>query len=399
MRRLEHDGQKLGYRIKLRPGVPDPGATFTIELEIAELLAQPHPTYGKRRPIDDASVRAVLVAPPSKQKRGKAKAGWAASHKVIKLADAGSYAVTFTPPEAGIYGLYLLGDAGDVGAIEQSFPIAVGVWPVPKDPQFAALPSPEPEAKTGDVDHGRALCAARCRRDLPAASPKGEVPSFLASEFAAAKGDAALLAAVLKDAGGLSPVEKANLVYFLRTLQLDVREFFPDAAVVLPHKFTINEYGRDRLKQCGIQLDDATTSAVVFTVFRGKDAGSPQLIDYEDRVARDRLNTNDKLGYLMFLSLPGEKKVAELGVALGREPTYPIIKLLARDSTGVRDAALNKQLAAFTGQGKFNDTKSLKKGPHSLASKLLPVYLRAAELATMYYGAERDFTAFDNEFK
>ena len=33
-----------------------------------------------------------------------------------------------------------------------------------------------------------------------------------------------------------------------------------------------------------------------------------------------------------------------------------------------------------------------------MEKKLLPVYMRAAELATMYYGAEREFTEFDSEF-
>ena len=52
-------------------------------------------------------------------------------------------------------------------------------------------------------------------------------------------------------------------------------------------------------------------------------------------------------------------------------------------------------LARLKGQGRFNDARSLRKGSSSMRKKMLPIYLRAAELATAYYSDERDFTAFD----
>ncbi|MCK5690074.1 hypothetical protein KAI87_12430, partial [Myxococcota bacterium] len=60
--------------------------------------------------------------------------------------------------------------------------------------------------------------------------------------------------------------------------------------------------------------------------------------------------------------------------------------------------SINKNLKRYVGQGRFNDKRSLKGGSSSLRKKLVPVFLRAAEFGTMYFSAEREFTAFDSEF-
>src|SRR5262249_11012316 len=111
MQKLEGQSQKLGYRVKVRPGVPDAGATVSLEIELAELLATAHPVYGKRRPLDDAQLRVILVAPTDPKAKKKTTA-WAEAHKAVKLPDAGTYGVSFTAPTAGIYGLYLRGTTG-----------------------------------------------------------------------------------------------------------------------------------------------------------------------------------------------------------------------------------------------------------------------------------------------
>jgi len=88
----------------------------------------------------------------------------------------------------------------------------------------------------------------------------------------------------------------------------------------------------------------------------------------------------------------------ELALALGKEPIYQILAIAARDGRGHTDGAFQKQLKTFVHQGQFNDAKSLKKGAPQLQPRLMPVYFKAAELATMYYADEREFTAFDDEF-
>jgi hypothetical protein len=394
LRKIERNDANVGYRVKIRPGVPKAGETVTIEIELAQLLTESDPTYGKRKPIDDADLRAILVGPSPK--KGKA-ATWSAAHRPVRLADSGTYGVTFTPASAGVYGLYLRGSAGDL-RLEFQANLPVATWPVAEDAPFAALPSPEPELADGNAAHGRAVCAERCKKDHPAALPKGDVPAYLASDVAESLSDNALLAQLLPDAN-LDPMERADLLFYLRSLHLAIRDLFPDAAVILAQPFTINEHGKQRLLEtANIKLDDTQARATVFTIYKGDKASEPKHVAYDDRVSRDRLQKSDKLGYVVFLSLPNEPKAYELALGLGLEPTYPIIKLVGRAQSGARDAAFNKQLAGLTGLGRFNDAKSLAKGPAGLRDKLLPVYLRAAELATMYYADEREFTAFDSEF-
>src|SRR5690606_1322571 len=80
LQKLEGENNSVGLRLTLRPGVASVNNTITVQIDVAELLKNPHPTYGVRRPITDADLRAILVAPtPSKAKKGKkAKAPGAA---------------------------------------------------------------------------------------------------------------------------------------------------------------------------------------------------------------------------------------------------------------------------------------------------------------------------------
>src|SRR5690606_14416756 len=109
-----------------------------------------------RRPITDADLRAILVAPtPSKAKKGKkAKApGAAVSHSAVKLSDPGTYAVSFTPAQKGVHHLVVRGSAKGVGEFEHGFALPVDVWPLPEDLQLPVPPtvSNEPELSWGDI--------------------------------------------------------------------------------------------------------------------------------------------------------------------------------------------------------------------------------------------------------
>ncbi|MBI3178365.1 MAG: hypothetical protein HYZ27_01815 [Deltaproteobacteria bacterium] len=381
---------RVDYELVVRPGVPEPGATAEVELVIEELLETPDPTFGSRRPLNEAEVHAVLVS------GGKKKL--ALGRRGVRLADAGTYGFTFTVSEPGFYGLHIGGNAGEAGQLAFSVVLPYGVWPVPEGTKPAPLPARLPDFEDGDRAHGRALCEQRCKKDLPGALPAGATPSFLASAFATAYDDDALLAAVLTPGGDLATLERNDLLYYLHGLHFSVRDLFPSARLVMAKSFEINEHGRKRLAEALNKSPEAmAATATVFVAFKGE-GDELTLVPYDDRVARDKLKPENKLGYLLFLDLPGEGKVAELAVAIAKEPSYAVVDVRARDSQGRLDAALNKELKTFIGQGRFNDPKSLRKGSARLHGKFLPVYLRAAEFATMYYGDEREFTQFDSEF-
>jgi hypothetical protein len=261
-----------------------------------------------------------------------------------------------------------------------------------------ALPARLPQATAGNLPHGKAICAERCRTDLDGAQPKGDAPAFLSSAFAASRSNADLLVQAMADGPQLSKMELNDLLYYLRSLHLRIDDLFPDAATYTSNEFTINEHGCKRLAESiGLRLEEGSATARVFVVYKGERPPSgPQLIPYNDRIGRAKLERSDKLGYVVFLDLPKDPRAQELAFALGREPVYEIVALRARDSQGREDAKLAKALDSFVGKGRFNDPKSLRHGAKSLQKRILPVYMKAAELATMYYADEREFTAFDD---
>jgi len=399
VRVVDSETDKVTYRLRVRPGVPKAGETGFFELSIAEKLEKPDATYGRRKPINDGELTAVLTAQVEAKKKKKA-VGWSEARSAFKLRDAGVYGFTFTPPTAGLYGLHISGSS-PAGNVEFSTVVAVEVWPIPEDAQTPPLPDKVPEATVGNRTNGRMLCEEKCEKNVAGALPAGGTPIFLPSGFAAGKSDAELLEAMFGNkVRSLSEMEKLDAVFFLRSLHTTMTEFFPETAVYTSSRFTINEHGIERLAETAkLKLSDEELSGTVFIVYKGDKNGKPALINYENRVARDRLKKDDKIGYVIFTTIPGDKRALELGIGLAREPTYHITKIIARSGDGKRDAALNKQLASFIGQGSFNDARSLRKGHKSLQGKLLPIYLRAAELATAYYTEEREFTAFDDEFK
>lgn len=387
---LRHDDDAVGYRVSVSPGVPKPGKSFEVELELSRSLATPDPRYGTEKPMNDAQVALVLLGP-----------GGPVSHRAVRLRDAGTFGATFTAAKPGPYSLYVVGaDPGGIGEFRHGWPITVGVWPPPKSQTLAALPKTLPSPEAGNLAHGRALCARHCRKGVEGALPTAKPPTYLSSAFAAAKNDRELLAAFLDEdrARQLSLLDQNDLLQYLRSLHLDLGTLFPDGKAFLAKRFTINDYGLERLKKtAGLELEGDAKSGVVFVAFGGEGNDPPRVIDYDDTIARDGLDRKAKLGYAVFFDRPRDARLREVAFVLGREPTYPIREIRVRNGKGQLDRKLNGQLAAFAGQGEFNDAKSLTRGPASLRKTLLPMYLVAAELATMYYGAEREFTAFDDE--
>lgn len=394
---LRKDADNVSYKLVVKPGVSLPDRTLTVTVELAEILKTPDPTFGSRRPVDGASVELIMVAPTAAKK--KAPPPWADARRAIKLGDVGTYGATFTPPVEGVYGLYVRSTDEKLGELTHGFQVPVGVWPIPEGTETPQLPAKLPEATSGNIKAGRVLCDDHCSRTLDWATPERTTPTFLMSGAAAALDDAGLLQKVTGDkAKRLSPVERADLLFYLRGLHVQLREFFPAAQLFMAKSFTINEHGLKRLKDsASLSLDTQQATGTVFVVYTGDDdTGSPRLVNYDDRVARDRLKRENKIGYLVFFETP-DAKMKEVGIALGKEPKYPILTVHVRSADGKRDAGVAKELKSFSGQGSFNDPKSLSKGSPELRKKLLPLYLRAAELATMYYLDEREFTAFDEE--
>ena len=386
--------ETLDYRVRINPGVAEVGKSTVIQVTLSQVLGKKDAALGNLKPINDAVLTGVLVSPGAK------KSHYVARH-AITLRDAGTYGMTFTSDTEGVHALYVTGTSAEAGSIEFNVPISFDVWPMAKDLELPKKPRRAPVATNGDIRHGESLCYNYCKKDLDFALPQADTPRFLQSNIAASKTQQELLQAVVGSSAmsRLSPMQKNDLSFYLRDLFMAVKGFFPEAGAVMPATLTINEYGLERLDESlGLKLPPREQTNTVFVVYRSKEnVDHPSLISFEDRVERGNLKRKDKLGYIIFMRDPKDARFYEVGVALGLEPSYPIVALKTRNEDGKIQPSLNKQLRSFRGQGRFNDPRSLRRGPRSLQSTLLPMYLTAAELATMYYANEREFSEFDAE--
>lgn len=398
--RIEDDSR--AFSVKIRPGVVQPGETVRVVIEVSDKLAQAHPVYGSRKPVETASVRAFLFNAPAVGSKPKTPTWptwptWIEGRLAVALPDAGSYGVSFTPSSTGAHTLLVQGTADGKG-FGFSVLVAVGQWPIALGTAVAAAPAKLPEPQSANLAAGKALCAQHCKQDIETAFPHGAPPAWLSAPTGLLTEDGALLELLAgASATSLDAIQQHELLAYLRTLHTNLRELFPQAAALLAQELTISEHGQKRLKEVGAAVDEKTARGTVLVPYAGP-PGPVRLISGGDLVGRDELDPKARLGFLLFFELDDDQEPVELTLALGREPTYPILAASARNRLGHDAAALNKDLKTFVGSGRFNDPKSLR-GSARLSNVLLPLYLRAAELATTYYAEERELTAFDGAFE
>jgi len=395
--RHEVETESVDFRVTVTPGVPAVGETVKIEISVSQILPETDAVYGNRKPLGDAKMTGILVSPP----RSKRNKGQAIARQGLALSDVGSYGMTFTSNIEGVHALYVQGQSPTTGKITFRIPVSFGVWPV-SETQTQNLPRKPrrvPTATSGDLVHGKTLCKTYCNTGLPFAYPTTSIPSSINSDTGIALGAGALVKKMLGDSiGDLGEIERNDLEIFLNSLFVPLRSFFPAVAQVMPASMKLNEYALQRLGESGIKLPEGKQEAVVFVVYRGNEKSTaPEIVAFEDRIARSELSRKNKIGYVVFFYNPKDPDAYEIGFGLGLEPIYTISNITVRKQNGKLNHKLNRALRAFKRSGRFNNARSLKGGTASLRRKFTPMYLKAAEFATMYFSDEREFSAFDAE--
>lgn len=390
--RHSHATETLAYEVRILPGVAAVGKTAAIQVSISEVLGKHNATFGTRKPINDARLTATLVSPgkrPTTQVR-----------TALTMRDSGTYGFTFTSDVEGIHALYIEGQSSTMGAIKYEAPVSFGTWPMPEEIVLPAKPRKSPKAQTADIRHGKDLCYQYCKKDLSFALPQSAMPTFVESQYAAGLSGKGLVSSIVGNGSSrLTELQHNDLVQYIDSLAMSIQSFFPDAGSVMPAEFTLNQYALERLEESTrMKLKSDAVTYKVFVVYRNKEnTGRPAVIAYDDRVERGSLDRSTKLGYVVYMSNNSDPNFYEVGVAVGLEPTYPIVSVRSRNNSGKLDSKLNRQLMSFKGQGSFNDPRSLRRGSKSLQKKILPMYLTVAEVATMFFAAEREFNEFDSE--
>lgn len=390
--RHSHATETMAYELRINPGVAEVGKSTSIQVSISEVLGKHDATFGNHKPITDARLTATLVAP--------GKRAVVQSRTALVMRDSGTYGFTFTSDVEGVHALYIEGKSATMGDVKYSVPVSFGTWPLPETLELPAKPRKQPKPEVADYRHGKELCYKYCQKDLGFALPQSDTPTYVDSAVAASLSSNQLLKAIAGSGSSrLGELERNDLVFYLDSLAMSIRSFFPSAGVVMPAKFTLNQYALERLEDSArVVLSGNDMTHKVFVIYRNKaNAGRPAVVEYDDRISRGSLLRDDKLGYVVFMSNKSDPNFFEVGVAVGLEPTYPIVSIRTRKSSGESDSRLNRQLMSFKGQGRFNDPRSLRRGSKGLQKTLLPMYLTVAEVATMFFAAEREFNEFNSE--
>ncbi len=176
-----------------------------------ELTTVPDPSFGKRRMlVAGASVRSRTLL----SSRGEVVDARVASQD----GDDGTFALHFTPWKDGIYSLHLVGESPAGIVVPHSVLVPVNVWPIPAGAKPAAPPKKLPYPSAGDVTHGKLVCARDCQG-----------VAEMSSEGSEALNDVALAERLAPSAKEVRLVDHDDLIAYLRSQFIRVRDFFPDA--------------------------------------------------------------------------------------------------------------------------------------------------------------------------
>lgn len=291
----------------------------------------------------------------------------------------------------------------------------------------AAFAAPKGRIQPGDVAHGEILFQQHCASchgadgtggGYLAQSLTSPAPTNLRRPgFLVARGDEQLYKAIME--GGkavnahftmpafsrnLGVLDGWDLVAWIRKGQLEVGDFFPDAARFASKDYTLDDSALKRLEDVVRNLTEEEKTVTIVTAFSGdqKPADGPQFVPQDPRLIADLL-PKQKLGYIAFVQVPfpGLKTPVELGISMARNGT--IQKILARtDGLSAKDRArVEKLISGYEGQGgkrggdrpKYLPLKPAKahgRDGAAVAKALTRAYYRGVEGAVMFDREERE---------
>lgn len=116
---------KFAFTLDFNPGIPDPNKLVEIGLLATEIPTTPHPMYGNRIPLKDASLTVEALNPA-----GESVGRFRAHDMPLQ---AGRYGLHITPTQEGIYELLIKGRTADGQELSARVKMPVKVWPLPKE--------------------------------------------------------------------------------------------------------------------------------------------------------------------------------------------------------------------------------------------------------------------------
>jgi len=251
----------------------------------------------------------------------------------------------------------------------------------------------------GDVEHGDALIK----------EAGGTVK--VSGAWLNASSDSVLVKQISQGKGGFPEVDSENpldhwdILAAYRARNTDLRDLAPSATHVYVTETVLDDNAQTRLKdQAKIPAAAITAERRVFVLYDlngdGKGVGGDyEFVGHKETRKRDQLKRDKKLGYVVFLPLPGFRGGSyELAVAFDKD-----IKITGAEIRGPKGESadeLNQAAQRFLGKGARGKYDPIKAGGAGkaigeLSGPLSDAFLIAAESAYMYEVEERDYFAFD----
>nr|PZM93336.1 MAG: hypothetical protein DIU72_03225 [Pseudomonadota bacterium] len=275
----------------------------------------------------------------------------------------------------------------------------------------------------GDPEAGRSLFRTECSachsfdgKGFPgwkAAHPDRPLPDLSNTAFLVTRSDEELHAVMTTGMAqgerwipghafaSLGPLDRWNIVQWLRSRSLRVEDFFPSVAKFTAKEFQIDSPGSDRLEAMGIGPDEMRV--VVLTAYRGsRKPNEPIRLVPWTPVELDLLKASDRLGHLTFMDIqaPRTGEVIHVGFAFDLDGKLAAVRVRHDDpARRSQYQAYEKALSAFVGQQVRTATQLSAPRGLSDGVQWAQVVSRAvslsAEAILMFEKAERARTAFD----
>lgn len=203
-----------------------------------------------------------------------------------------------------------------------------------------------------------------------------------------------------------NPLDRWDVLATLRSKNSDLRDFTMGADTVLLMTTKLDENAEKRLTdQAKINSSVLVPERRVFALFKMPDAkegknGEVTFVGEKDSKKRDKLKKNTKVGYVVFLPIPGFRGGKhEAAFAIDKDMRIQSVAIRAPD--GAAPVDVNQAAARFVGKGARGQYAALKAGGAGkaigeLERPLSDAYLLAAEAVYMFEVVERDYFAFDD---
>lgn len=265
----------------------------------------------------------------------------------------------------------------------------------------AAVTAPDPPL-VGDVHHGELLLTKSGEEVRVDGAWLNGLP------------DEAVLAKLEKGADGFPRVDSRNVLdrwdvlAALRAKNTDLRDLRMGADTVLVFGTRLDEHAEKRLTdQAKVAAAAIEAERRVFALFKldekAEKKGDKDALDYvyeKETRKRDKLKKNTKVGYVVFVKLPGFRG-GQYEAAFAVDKDIRIQKVVIRAPDGSVPTDLNQAASRFAGKGARGQYAALKAGGAGkaigeLERPLSEAFLMGMEAVYMFEVNEREYFAFDD---